>query len=261
MANLKSCAAYQDDILIWSSSGQGLSASQSHSLNLFKVLHRLFCMCLIPSWYKCNFGEQELEWCGRLITKEGIKSTTKKASTILNLAIPKNYDQARSFFHMMVWHSQFIPKFGEIMFPITEVICKGKSKVPFKIAWSKETTKAFEHVKSRLAKSVELSRDGKGDLHLFSDASCNQVGGHLVRIDQSAKHLMGYYSHTLSVKESEYSTPKKELYAIYQCCKHWRRLVSGRKFVIHTDAKSWEGLNLKNPKGIIAWWLMEILGK
>jgi len=36
-------------------------------------------------------------------------------------------------------------------------------------------------------------------------------------------------------------------------------VVSGRKVVMHTDAKSWGGLNLKQPRGVVARLLLDIL--
>jgi len=62
-----------------------------------------------------------------------------------------------------------------------------------------------------------------------------------------------------SKREVSYSQPQKELLAMFLCCKHWKYLVSGRKLIIHCDAKSWEGLKLRNPTGMLARWLLDIL--
>ena len=69
---------------------------------------------------------------------------------------------------------------------------------------------------------------------------------------------MGYGNHTFTKAEWNYSTPKRELYAMYLACKQWRYHILGRTVTIHTDHKSLKDLNLKEPNGILARWLETI---
>ena len=250
-----SSEAYVDDALLWS------KGTEAHAVVNFMLLERMFWANIRPNWLKSvgNVATSELEWCGRRITANGVKPITHKAKALLDILPPSNYDEARSFFHMCSWHSQFVPRFGEVMWPIVKCIRAGHSRLPFKHNWDSKCQQAFNNIKRLIASAVELHRDGPGTYHIFSDASEHQVGGHLVRIHQGKKYIMGYYSHVLSPAESKYSPPKLELLGINLTCKHWRHLIVGRKLVIHTDAKSYAGLNLKNPTGVAARWLMEIL--
>lgn len=247
-----SAESYQDDILYWS------KTEREHILNVWNILERLYAARINPNWRKCEFLKPELEWCGRLVSRNGIKPMTKKAKAILNLAIPKNYKELKSMYHMFLWHAQFIDHFNVISAPLVYVLRESK-KTPFQQVWTESCIKAIEQLKDAISCATELYRDGPGELHIYADASPSGVGGQLIRVKGTGKYLMGYYSHVFNVQEEKYSQPQKELLAMYLCCKHWKYVAGGRKLIIHCDAKSWEGLNLRNPTGMLARWLLEIL--
>ena len=251
--------AYQDDILVWSKHGNNLASVEQHVVHLFLIMQRLYFARVRPSWRKCKVAVRELEWCGRRITPNGMKVMTKKAQAILDLKEPDSYDAARSFWHMCSWHSQFIKRFGDIMWPITDCLRKGRSKVAFGDAWTADCSKAFNNIKNAISTAVELHRDGPGTYHIYSDASDHQVGGWLKRSYKGKNYVMGYYSHTLNKVQDNWSMPKKELFAMSLCVNHWRHIVNGRDVFVHTDARSWQGLNLQYPKGIVARFLLDIL--
>lgn len=251
---LHECAdPYQDDVLCWD------EFNEHHAIHVWMIMERFFCARIRPSWRKSQVARKELEWCGRVITEQGVKPMSKKAQALMDILEPNSYDEARSFFHMCAWHAQFVPKFGDIMWPIVKAIRDGRKQIRFRDAWTKECTLAFDKIKRAIQSAAELHRDGPGEYHIYADASDHQVGGHLIRISNGNTYLMGYYSHVLSEKELAYSTPQKELYAMYLCCTHWRFLTLGRRLVIHCDARSWSGLNLNNPAGMISRWLLSIL--
>jgi hypothetical protein len=217
---------YQDDSILWSKANSFTSAENMHALVCWNYLERLFLCRLVPSWSKCKVAKPELEWCGRLITC--------------------NVDEARSFWHMAAWHAQFIPRFGEVIWPITECLrnCRDR-RMAFKVAWTAECTKAFSGVIGAICSAAELHRDGPGVYHIKGDSSEHQGGGYIYR--------------TWGKEEARWSIPKKELYVMALLCQHFRYLVQGRKCILYTDCKSWKDLNLDKPTGRVARWLLEIL--
>jgi hypothetical protein len=66
----KHMETYQDDSLIFDDS------IEDHALHIYMWLERLYYANVIPAWSKCVVGVEELEWCGRIISKDGIKCLT-----------------------------------------------------------------------------------------------------------------------------------------------------------------------------------------
>ncbi len=250
----KNVDPYQDDLLCWSED------VDDHIVIVWKLMERLFAARIKPNWGKSVCAKRELEWCGRMISENGFKSMTKKAQAIIDIKSPASYEEMKSFYHMALWHAQFIPKYGDILWPLVDCMRKSKNgRMRFKEVWNEKCERSVQRIKESIVKAAELHRDGEGDYHIYTDSSEHQAGGHLIRRWNNKTYLMGYYSHVYNEREDKYSIPQKELLAMFLCCKHWKYLISGRNLIIHTDAKSWEGLKLVNPTGMIAGWLMSIL--
>jgi len=121
--------------------------------------------------------------------------------------------------------------------------------------WGQEQTNAFADIKRAISVAPAISNSGPGIYRLYTDASNVQVGCHLIREYKGIVYNLGYGSKTLTASERNYSIPKKELFAIYFGCKHFRHMIKGQQVVVHTDHKSLSNLNMKEPSGIIARWL------
>jgi len=65
-----------------------------HLMKLRKVLIRPQCTGLKVHAKKCSFCATETEYCGYLLTREGIKSQPKNLQAILLLALPQNVKQS-----------------------------------------------------------------------------------------------------------------------------------------------------------------------
>ena len=88
---------------------------------------------------KSHFFKAEIEFLGHTVTKDGYKPSAEKTKAIKNYPVPKNADQARSFYGLCSFYRSFIYRFAEIASPIQRLF-----KKEAKFSWSEECQKAFE---------------------------------------------------------------------------------------------------------------------
>ena len=98
---------------------------------------------------KFQFGEEEVEFLGFLITKSGVKTTQKFRDSILNFPTPQNITDVRSWFGCINQVSYSFAS-APIMSPFRHLL---SSKVPF--AWSEELQMAFEASKQEIVDQCE----------------------------------------------------------------------------------------------------------
>jgi transposase InsO family protein len=240
------CTAYQDDILIWSDS------EQMHLQHIRTVLERLLEYRLVPNWDKCQWSQAKIKYCGHLLSYNEIRVDKERADAISKIPYPSNIKELRAFLGMANYVRDNIPNYAQKVEPLLPLLrVEGNQK----FCWKAEHSKAMDEVKRAIQNAQVINASGPGELHLYTDASATAAGYFLRRTHKGRKYNLGYGSKTFSVSERNYSVPKRELYAIYLACKHFRHLLVGNKVTIHTDHRSLTNLNLKNPTGIIVRWL------
>lgn len=91
--------------------------------------------------------------------------------------MPENIKQLRSFLGICVFCSQFIPKYGELVAPLNNLL-KGETKKSIKkITWSDIETSAFKKIKDQIAKiSSRTLPDFSRPFILTTDASSKAYG-------------------------------------------------------------------------------------
>ena len=75
-------------------------------------------------------------------------------------------------------------------------------------------------------------------LALFCDASDVCIGGILRQMTPSGWKAVGYYSKSLNSAQRNYSTFRKELFALYMSIRHFLAEIIGRKLICFSDHKA-----------------------
>nr|VZI45743.1 unnamed protein product [Spirometra erinaceieuropaei] len=98
----------------------------------------------------------------------------------------------------------------------------------------------FEEAKKALADATmlhHLSSDAPAQLILTADASSSAVGAVLHQQVNNQLQPLAFFSQKLQPTQTLYSTFSRELLAIYLAIRHFRHLLEGRDFSVHTDHK------------------------
>jgi hypothetical protein len=242
-------AKYIDDILVFSKN------MKEHVQHLRAVLTKLREHKLYVKLSKCAFGVNQVEFLGSIITKGGISVDPDKVKAILDIPIPTNLKQLRSFIGAVTFFSKFITHFAEKSQPLHALLRKS---TPF--IWTPTHTTSFELLKSALTQAPVLRVfDPDLTVILHTDASDMAIGGVLLQKDKKGERPVAYFSKTLSSAEINYTTQEKEMLAIIEALRKWRHYLLGRKFEAHTDHQSLQYVKTsKDPTHRLARWFEEI---
>ena len=120
-----------NDILVYSRS---LSDHISH---LRLVLETLPKHQLYAKKSKCMFECKEVEYLGHLIPSEGLKTDTRKTTTMQQWLVPKNVKALRGFLGLTRYYRKFVKGYGQIVAPLTTLLKKDS------FSWSVEASWAF----------------------------------------------------------------------------------------------------------------------
>ncbi|BHF69238.1 hypothetical protein SprV_0301228100 [Sparganum proliferum] len=99
---------------------------------------------------------------------------------------------------------------------------------------------AFDAAKKALADATllhHLSSDPRAQLILTTDASNSAVGAHLNQQVNDQLLPFAFFSQKLQPTQTRHSTFSCELLAIYLVIRHFRHLIEGRDFSVHTNHK------------------------
>ena len=217
---------YLDDILVTGPS------NEEHLSNLDKVLQKLKEAGLRLKRNKCVFMSESVTYLGHRIDSQGLHPVEEKVKALLEVPIPKNTTELKSFLGMLSYYSKFLPNLSSELAPLNQLL---KCSVPWQ--WTVKQQQVFDKSKELLASSQVLVHfDPKLQIRLACDASDYGIGAVLSQImpDGSEKPV-GFVSRTLTDAEKKYSQLEKEGLACVYGIKRFHSYLFGHKFVLQTD--------------------------
>ncbi|BHF67513.1 hypothetical protein SprV_0301054000 [Sparganum proliferum] len=221
---------YIDDILVANSS------AEEHASHLRQIFDRLQQHGLQLNVEKCTFGVSSLDFLGHHVDQHGITPLLEKVQSILSFPVPKTLTQLRRFIGLLNYYRRFIPHCAATLAPLTDLL-KSKAK-PIELPPAAHS--AFEAAKKALADATllhHLSSDPHAQLILTTDASNSAVGAVLHQQVNNQLQPLAFFSQKLQPAQTRNSTFSRELLAIYLAIRHFRHLLEGRDFSVHTDHK------------------------
>src|SRR5438034_1091470 len=143
---------YIDDILIYSKT---FEEHMEHLKIVFNILRKANLMMKLK---KCKFLEQNIEFLGHIVGKDGIKVDPAKIEKVKNLKIPTTVREVRSILGLCSYYRKFVKDFSKIAKPLNELLKKNKDNEERnpKIEWNEERQRA----------KVPIGRRGKWMMEL-----------------------------------------------------------------------------------------------
>jgi len=210
--------AYMDNILVYA----GTKSEDDHLVK--EVLRRLQDKGLAVSPEKCVWRAQEVEFLGYIIGREGIKMSNDKVQAVLSWKIPKSVTEVQSFLGFANFYRRFIQDYSKVARPLTELTKKTE-----KWEWNDEAGRAFEELKQRFTSAPILAHlDAQKPVIIETDAYDFTIGAVLSqRDDERRLHPVAFHSRKFQPAEINYEIHDKELLAVVDAFKHWRRYCEG----------------------------------
>ncbi|CAH8556952.1 unnamed protein product [Dicrocoelium dendriticum] len=245
----RKCLVYLDDVIV-----HGKTECE-HLDNLASVLECLLRVGLKLKPSKCHLLKREVAYLGHIISGDGIRTDPVKAEQVRSWPTPTTTEELRSFLGLASYYRRFIRNFSSIAAPLHSLLEKGRM-----FEWSKQCAEAFNHLRESLCTAPLLIfpdlSPSAGQFILDTDASDKAIGAVLSQLgSDGVERVVAYCSRSLSPRERNYCTTRKEMLALVYFIKQNRHYLLGRKFLVRTDHQSLRWLqNFKDPEGQIARW-------
>jgi hypothetical protein len=211
--------AYIDDLLIYA------KTKEEHDEIVKEVLQRLRANRLAISAEKCAWRQPEVEFLGYVIGRDGIKMSEEKVKGVLEWSSPASLQETQAFLGFANFYRRFIKDYSRVARPITE-LTKETAK---DWKWTPEAEQAFIELKNRFTSAPVLAHfDPERPVIVETDASDFALGSILSqRNNENRLHPVAFHSRKFTPAEINYEIHDKELLAIVDSFKHWRRYLEG----------------------------------
>lgn len=212
--------------------------SEQHSEHLRTVFQRLLAAGVTINASKCNFGVEQVEFLGYLVSGQGIQPLPDKVKAILEIPKPKIIIELRRFLGMVNYYRKCIKDAAHNQAVLNEYLKDSRKNDKRPIQWTTEADEAFTKCLNSLAKAILLVHPREAaPLILTTDASDVAVGAVLEQKVDGEMQTLTFFSKKLTNAQRNYSAYDRELLAIYEAIKYNRDRVEGRQLVIRTDHK------------------------
>ena len=118
----KICAVYLDDILVYSKD------PKEHDHHVKLVLQKLEEYFLKVDLDKSEFDQEEVEFLGHIIGKNGIRMDPRKVQSVLEWLTPENLKDLQAFLGLANYYRRFIKSYSTIVILLLRFT---KKDVPF----------------------------------------------------------------------------------------------------------------------------------
>jgi hypothetical protein len=225
---------YLDNILIYA------ETEEEHDRIVTEVLKCLAANGLAISQDKYFWSTTRVDFLGYVISKDGIEMAQDKVQCIRDWECLRSLRDVQSFIGFANFYRRFIEGFSKIAKPLSDST-KGSPK---DWVWTDAMTKSFEKLKHCFTIAPILTHFNPNCEYIVeTDASDFTLGGTLSQIAEDKKlHPNAFHSRKFSPAEINYEIHDKELLAIVDSFKTWRRYLEGslHMVLVYTDHKNLE---------------------
>ena len=227
--------SYIDDILIYASTEEELWQRLDQVFTRFTQRNIKFN----PD--KVFISDIEMEFVGHIITKEGISFSSKKTNGVRDIPLPISKGDLKKFLGVANYFRDHIQNHSIIAKPLNDMLpMYVRTHRNQKLNWSEKQKTEFFALRDAVASCPKLYfLNNDWPIYLETDASDYGIGGVLYQVDEHQNKIpIQFVSKSLTGAQLRWSTPEKEMYALYYCVRKLEHLISDRIIVCKTDHKN-----------------------
>ena len=212
------CGKVVDDLLAWDRD------YVEHIDRIFDILCRCSDSNTTMSREKFIFAASETEYCGNIVSEDGIRADPQKVKAIQEFPVPKNITDLRSFFGLVAQLQDFSYEISDAAEALRPLLSTKNAFI-----WTTAHQDSFDKVKKALTSTPTLAHyDMTLPTALQSDASrLNGLGYALLQQHGERWRLVQCGSRFLSDVEGRYATGEQELLAAWWAVRKCRNYLLG----------------------------------
>lgn len=230
---------YIDDILVF------LQSFGEHIEHLTQLLEAIMKEGFRLKLSKCTFALDSVQYLGHIIGQNEITPIKDNLIAIKNFPVPKTQKNVRQFLGKINFYNEYVPKISSILEPLHNLLRKNQEFI-----WSEDCQKAFDYMKNFLSSQPVLSIfDRNLPIHIYTDASLQGIGAVLkqpqLNKNSGIKKPVAYFSRKLTESQKKKKAIYLKCIAIREAVKFWQHWLIGRHFIVFSDHKPLEKMNIK----------------
>lgn len=225
-----------DDILIFS------KTFKEHIVHLSRLLEAIRTEGFRLKLTKCTFANNYAKYLGHIIENNSVRPLKDYLTAVKNFPVPETRKNIRQFLGKINFHHKFVPHSAIILDPLHNLLRKD-----VKFIWSAECQESFEKIKALLCSKPILNIfDPELPINIYTDASIKGVGAVLKQEDKNGENKpVAYFSKKLTEAQKKKKAIYLECLAITEAVKYWQHWLMGREFLVYSDHKPLENMNIK----------------
>jgi hypothetical protein len=183
-----------------------------------------------------------MEFVGPEITTDGISFSKHKLNGVENIPIPITKEDLKKFLGVANYFRDHVRNHSLLAHPLVELLPNyTRSHHNHMLKWGADLEKAFYTLRDAVADCTKLFfMNDNWEIVLETDASDYGIGAVLAQIepDTGKKVPIQFVSKSLTGPQLRWSTPEKEMYAVYYAVKKLEYLLADSQFKWRTDHKN-----------------------
>ncbi|CAG4958446.1 unnamed protein product [Colias eurytheme] len=226
-----------DDILIFSKN------FRDHITHISKLLEAIQTEGFRLKFSKCTFANNHAKYLGHIIEKNSVRPLKDYLTAVRNFPIPETRKNIRQFLGKVNFYHKFVPHNAIILDPLHNLLRKD-----VKFLWTKDCQESFDKIKELLcSKPILKIFDPEQPIKIYTDASIKGVGAVLKQEDENGINKpVAYFSKKLTEMQKKKKAIFLECLAIKEAVKYWQHWLMNKEFVVYSDHKPLENMNIKS---------------
>jgi hypothetical protein len=183
-----------------------------------------------------------MEFVGHEISKDGITFSKHKLNGVRDIPLPVTKGDLKKFLGVANYFRDHVRNHSLLAHPLSALLpLYTRTHRNHKLQWNEELKTAFFTLRDAVSDCTKLFfMNDLWPIVLETDASDYGIGAVLAQIDPDTGTMIPiqFVSKSLTGAQLRWSTPEKEMYAVYYAVKKLEYLLSDAQFTWRTDHKN-----------------------